>query len=74
MIRTKSTGRLTLTELSENLSEFWIVTCYHDGLSMTENRIDIANHYFGYVRYLIEDRVSVRANQTGNVHVFAIDA
>jgi len=45
----------------------------NDRLGMIENRVYIINHEPRYVRDAVQDEVTVRAHQAGNVDVFIVD-
>src|SRR5271170_5175681 len=61
---------LTVVQPFEDLLERRILVADHDGLGMIQNRIDTVDHEPGYVRNMIEDEVSIGANQAGQVYIF----
>src|SRR5216683_5427777 len=70
----KINQELTVTQTLGHFVEVRILVADHDGLSVIQHCVDVADHKFGYVRNTVEDEVPVRANQSCNIHVLVIDA
>src|SRR6516162_438107 len=57
-----------------NFLELRVLVTDDDGLSVSEDRVDVMHHQFRNVRDTVEDEIAVGTNQAGDVHILVVDA
>src|ERR1700722_1740052 len=66
--------KLPLPQALGNSFEIRIFITDHDSLCMNQHFVHVIDHELRYVWNVVQDKVSVRAHQTGDIHVPVIDA